>query len=76
MSQEWTKELPSKRGYYWWRRYKWKAIIILYVWQEQNGEWYCRDNREFPVDKVVLKDFTQETHKGGEWIGPISEPAD
>lgn len=71
----WTKELPSKLGYYWWRPYKYKSHSIYFVFQGYNGvtgkyegDFYCRWCHQGLYDKQIVKEVK------GEWYGPIQEP--
>lgn len=70
----WTNELPAKQGYYWWRKNKFKTVIIRSVWNphDPNTEvwdtWYCRHCCETLCDKEKVSDV------GGEWYGPIIPP--
>lgn len=66
----WTKKLPDKPGYYWWRRNKYKNEIILYVRRHETFNedvWLCRR-----CD--ILADPTGFTDWVGEWFGPLAAP--
>ena len=60
----WTKEKPTKRGWYWWRRYKYKVEIILWIF-ELRGKLHVRDTR-FLTDAEPLDEWAMAIN-GGEW---------
>jgi len=64
----WTKEKPTKQGYYWWRQYPSTKPRIAKVWG-YDGEceyvaWMGTDNDSNLIDTE------------GEWFGPIEPPSD
>ena len=63
----WTKQLPTKPGWYWWRRYRYKAVSMYYVHSDYPNTVaeYARECNGYLVDKERLVDI------GGEWWGPI-----
>ncbi len=65
----WTKELPTKDGYYWWRKYKFKSNSIYYVFN-RDGVVMCRWAHSGLYDKETVKEV------GGEWYGPLVGPDD
>lgn len=66
-TKEWTKNLPTESGYYWWRKYKYKNHSIYYVFVRGDIV-YCRWAHEGLYDLQKVSDVN------GEWLGPLTEP--
>ena len=48
---KWTKKLPNKRGYYWYKDETMEEPVVLYV-KEHNGGWFAQDEEYcFVVEK-------------------------
>lgn len=60
----WTKELPTKQGWYWWRKNRYKAHLIVWVFQNDKGQLRGRDTR-FLCESDPLEEW------GGDWRGPV-----
>lgn len=70
----WTKEKPTKTGFYWWCDKKFVDLTASLVGLTASIVAVDVENRESIIigaEKVV--DFTKV---GGEWAGPIPEPED
>jgi hypothetical protein len=65
----WTKELPTKTGFYWWRRYRYKAVCMCYVWQDKASHiWYYRYCGDILYDYHELASLNPQ----GDWWGPLT----
>lgn len=58
----WTKKVPTKSGWYWWRRDISKGGVI--VWVDESG--FVPQNHLVPI-------YSAESF-GGQWYGPLQEP--
>lgn len=60
----WTRRKPTEPGYYWWRRYQYKAVVLMSVWGVA-GLWCRRIDTDQLCERYDVDEF------GGEWFGPI-----
>lgn len=60
----WIK-FPDQTGHYWFRKNKYKATVLYYVWHD-HGSSYCRRSAR----EIFEKELVEEVN--GEWYGPIN----
>ena len=67
----WTTNKPTVPGWYWWRRPKFKAVVVE-VW-EQRMDYFVfesvRDQDDYPMAVGSAYDDT-------EWCGPLTPPGE
>lgn len=63
---EWTARRPTKEGWYWVRRGQHLTIVRLEV---------SDDHIRCFVEDGVTWHYEHDRYSGGEWAGPIPEPA-
>lgn len=63
-----TKTKPTLAGYYWNRRYRYKALVLYRVWGTDT-KMLCR---RIDLDTLCEKETLDEV--GGEWYGPVEIP--
>lgn len=62
----WTKQLPEKPGYYWYRRNGGHNLVLVF---SNDGEMYVSiGNRYVPLTEFIQQDTSIE------WAGPIPMP--
>ena len=59
----WTKEKPTKEGWYWWRSGDIVGIHVLEFDGDEGGELVCMTTDGDTIEEM-----------GGEWAGPLPEP--
>ena len=83
----WTKILPNKPGYYWWRKNQYKSESIYYVFYDHAESVKGCSRYESivnvkPENRVLYCRWTYEglydkqslENVGGEWYGPLNPP--
>lgn len=77
---EWTTEIPTKAGYYWWR-YSESEECYLYQFIEVSDEFFIMsprsDEPEFARRPAWMDDRTWKAATkiaDGEWAGPVLPP--
>lgn len=64
----WTNQLPTATGYYWWRRYRYKAPVLFRVFPSLDRRICRRIDLNIPCDIQIVAEL------GGDWYGPITIP--
>lgn len=72
---KWTKEIPQKEGWYWWRASAEHTPEVFLVIADSSGNLIVeyRDGKWERV-RVFENGFHPGNYPGKQWAGPIPEP--
>lgn len=68
----WTRELPTKEGYYWMRSDRRDAVTVVKIYidhGETGTPWVVQEGHPAKSGAQYLRDY-----RGNEWAGPLEEP--